>query len=194
MIPICQTYWSTCCLSVYVFVLVCLPVYLCCHLSGSWCWPAHRGHFPPWGQEGCWDLHLHSTAPLLPGRTEETGPGQSAVVFLSFRVCVCVCVCFTRSFPLAIARERGECPLQRRSVLALWESRRATTLLAFCKTNKHTILLWWENFVFYGRFFDESFAMFSFHCIFLLSSKDINISGNWIRIYSDFKLIIERIN
>lgn len=39
----------------------------------------------------------------------------------------------TRSFPVAIARERGECPLQRRSVLALWESRRATTLLAFCK-------------------------------------------------------------
>lgn len=57
---------------------------------------------------------------------------------------VCVCVCggaggVTRSFPLAIARESGECPLQRRSVLALWESRRATTLLAFCtETNKHT--------------------------------------------------------
>lgn len=59
---------------------------------------------------------------------------------------VCVCVCggaggVTRSFPLAIARERGECPLQRRSVLALWDSRRATTLLAFCTET----MMWREH-------------------------------------------------
>lgn len=46
----------------------------------------------------------------------------------------------TRSFPVAIARERGECPLQRRSVLALWESSRATTLLAFCKKTNAQVL------------------------------------------------------
>lgn len=67
--------------------------------------------------------------------------------------CVCGRRGVTRSFPVAIARERGECPLQRRSVLALWESRRATTLLAFCKkqmdntdvVRKHHVLVWFHQ-------------------------------------------------
>lgn len=52
---------------------------------------------------------------------------------------VCVCVWVTRIFPVAMARDSGEWPLQRRSVLARWESRRATTLLAFCKDKMHFI-------------------------------------------------------
>lgn len=42
----------------------------------------------------------------------------------------------TRSFPVAIAKESGEWPLQSRSVLALWESRRATTFLTFYKNKR----------------------------------------------------------
>lgn len=52
--------------------------------------------------------------------------GQTVVLWREIRR-------FTPSFPVAMASERGEWPLQSRSVLALCESKRATTLLAFWK-------------------------------------------------------------
>lgn len=74
-----------------------------------------------------------------------------------------LCGGVTRSFPVAMARERGECPLHRRSVLALCESRRATILLAFCKTGTHKwTKLRSETLMFLGGFICD--GVFRWEC------------------------------